>query len=92
MPEVVTGNDKNRLQSQKPHTFVIEKQIPIVQLQRGNQTVHPLGNRDSRFNIKYEVHTMITAEELEMFIDDLIDRQCGSDSCPIDFGEGNDSK
>lgn len=35
---------------------------------------------------------MITSEELEMFIDDLIDRQCGSDSCPIDFGEQNDNQ
>lgn len=29
---------------------------------------------------------MITAEELEMFIDDLIG--CGNDSCPIDFSRG----
>lgn len=35
---------------------------------------------------------MITAEELEMFIDGLIEPQCGEDSCPIDFGEDNDSK
>lgn len=38
---------------------------------------------------------MITQDELEMFIDGLITTpvsQCDSDSCPIDFGEGNDSK
>lgn len=29
---------------------------------------------------------MITAEELEMFIDDLIG--CGSDSCPVIFDGG----
>ena len=37
---------------------------------------------------------MITSEELEMFIDGLIeprhDTDCGGDSCPIDFS--NDSK
>ena len=31
---------------------------------------------------------MITAEELEMFIDDLIGSQCGNDSCPIIFDGG----
>lgn len=31
---------------------------------------------------------MITEEELEMFINDLIGSQCGNDFCPIDFGRG----
>lgn len=35
---------------------------------------------------------MITADELEMFIDDLIDGQCSSDSCPVDFGGQNDNQ
>ena len=35
---------------------------------------------------------MITSEELEMFIDDLIDKQCNSDSCQIDFGDKNDNQ
>lgn len=35
---------------------------------------------------------MITSEELEMFIDDLIDRQCDSDLCPIYFGDQNDNQ
>lgn len=39
---------------------------------------------------------MITQDELEMFIDGIIEpvyiTECNGDSCPIDFGEGNDSK
>ena len=34
---------------------------------------------------------MITADELEMFIDDLI-APCNGDSCPIDFREKNDNQ
>jgi hypothetical protein len=35
---------------------------------------------------------MITQDELEMFIDGLIQPHCNEDSCPIDFGDRNDSK
>lgn len=35
---------------------------------------------------------MMTAEELEMFIDDLINPKCDTDSCPIDFGGKDDNQ
>jgi len=35
---------------------------------------------------------MITQDELEMFIDDLIVPHCDGDACPIDFGNKDDHK
>lgn len=39
---------------------------------------------------------MITQDELEMFIDELItpvcNEKCNDDSCPIDFGDNNDNQ
>lgn len=34
----------------------------------------------------------MTADELEMFIDGLIEHQCNGDSCPIDFGGKDDNQ
>lgn len=36
---------------------------------------------------------MITSEELEMFIDDLIEPRCNNnDSCPINYGDNDDNQ
>lgn len=33
---------------------------------------------------------MVTLDELELFIDGLIEPHCEGDSCPIDFGDKDD--
>lgn len=35
---------------------------------------------------------MITPDELEMFIDDLITPQYGEDSCTINYGDNDDNQ
>ena len=34
----------------------------------------------------------MTAEELEMFIDGILEMPCNGDSCPIDFGGKDDEQ